>query len=688
MGRRINTTLALEDRMSRVLKGIDASLKASEMNMKRTADAATRLQKSMEYGYNTSRMRMAATQQRYDRAEKLAAAKHNQAMLQIEKRHQLAMEREAFRASNRRKSILGLPVSGGSSGNLGSYMTGLASSLYVIKSIGDAINSLASIMEKADTATSQKARMGLYNESQYSTNQLYAAAAASALRSRSDLGATMDLSNRLLISGALTGQDAPLQAIQYAEMINKALVAGGSTAEESKRALLQLSQGLASGTLQGDELRSIREQTPYLASIMAQGLGELGLGEKFEDLTIGALKDLGANGELTAERILAAFSAMEEKINADFEKMPKTFGQAMTSMRTLWTVFLDAMNQPGGGLNLINESIWELVDFLSSSDATGFWEAMTSAVNALSIAVSIFIDLVIMGLQWIGDHQEEVAAAFIALGIVGAASGFAVAAAWIAAYWPILLIVAAIALVISIMIKMGVKVSTIIGVIAGAFAWLAKGIELGITNIAIVLETIFQTVANIILALVSTVLKAVAKIGDAFDFLNKGKSSIGDTVRGYAATVEGYIRTEGVGEGLKNPFEIMQEQADAFNSAYDAVKGLAGELEGFDLSSVVGGVADIAMSGMELPDLSNNGGIPVDVKGGKLDDGGTVKLSDDDLTVLKDLATRKYLINLATMTPNVNNYFGDVRETADVNKILEVINKMVEEDLATSLVVG
>lgn len=688
MGRRINTTLALEDRMSRVLKGIDASLKASEMNMKRTANAANKLQKSMEYGYNTYRMRMSATQQRYDRAEKLAAVKHNQAMLQIEKRHQIAMEREAFRASNRRKSILGLPVSGGSSGNLGSFMTGLASSLYVIKSIGGAISSLAGIMEKADTATSQKARMGLYNESQYSTNQLYAAAAASALRSRSDLGATMDLSNRLLISGALTGQDAPLQAIRYAEMINKALVAGGSTAEESKRALLQLSQGLASGTLQGDELRSIREQTPYLASIMAQGLGELGLGEKFEDLTVGDLKDLGADGELTAERILAAFAVMEEKINADFKQMPKTFGQAMTSMQTLWTVFLDAMNQPGGGLSLINESIWELVDFLSSADATGFWEAMTTAVNILAIAISLLVDLIIDGLSWISENQEAASAAFISIATVGVASGLAVAAAWAVAHWPLLLIIALVGTLIYVFIKMGVKVSTVVGVIAGAIAWLLKGLELAATNIGAILESIFQTFINVVIAFVSTGLKAVAKIGDAFDALNKGKTSVGDTIRGYAATVESYARTEGVGEGYKNPFEVMKEQSDAFFNTLNEVKGLAGKLDDFDFSSVVGGVADKALSGMELPDLSNNGGIPVDVKGGKLDDGGTVELSDDDLEVLKDLAMRKYLINLATMTPNVNNYFGDIRETADVNKILEVINKMVEEDLATSLVVG
>ena len=62
-------------------------------------------------------------------------------------------------------------------------------------------------------------------------------------------------------------------------------------------------------------------------------------------------------------------------------------------------------------------------------------------------------------------------------------------------------------------------------------------------------------------------------------------------------------------------------------------------------------------------------------------------ISDEDIQLLKDIAARDFLLNLQTVTPTANITFGDIHETADVNKILSVIEDMVEEQLATSLVV-
>ena len=54
--------------------------------------------------------------------------------------------------------------------------------------------------------------------------------------------------------------------------------------------------------------------------------------------------------------------------------------------------------------------------------------------------------------------------------------------------------------------------------------------------------------------------------------------------------------------------------------------------------------------------------------------------------ILKDIATRDMLLNMTSVTPQANITFGDVRETADVNKIMDVIEDMVENAFATSLV--
>lgn len=104
-------------------------------------------------------------------------------------------------------------------------------------------------------------------------------------------------------------------------------------------------------------------------------------------------------------------------------------------------------------------------------------------------------------------------------------------------------------------------------------------------------------------------------------------------------------------------------------------------------------VDDVANMGISM-DLNNiedalNNGVGVD--GGDLDSIGSIKsdvdISDEDIQLLRDISARDFLLNLQTVTPQANVTFGDVRETADVNKLLDVIQDMVDEQLATSLVV-
>ena len=192
------------------------------------------------------------------------------------------------------------------------FLQSLASGVYLAQKLA---NQVSGIMTAADTSRSQVARLGLYNTSQYTNEQLYGQIMRTALNTRSGLTETADLANKILISGVYKGRGAPQAAIGTAEIINKALVAGGGTAEENQRALRQLTQGLASGVLQGDELRSIREQTPYFMQVLAEGLSKID--ERFEGIGIGDLKELGAQGELTADRIVKDF---EGKISEEDNK--------------------------------------------------------------------------------------------------------------------------------------------------------------------------------------------------------------------------------------------------------------------------------------------------------------------------------------------------------------------------------
>ena len=89
---------------------------------------------------------------------------------------------------------------------------------------------------------------------------------------------------------------------------------------------------------------------------------------------------------------------------------------------------------------------------------------------------------------------------------------------------------------------------------------------------------------------------------------------------------------------------------------------------------------DFDMSKMMTP----NGNVPVDIKKNSDKE---VDISNEDLKMLKDIATREYMLNYKHITPNVNISFGDVRETADVNAVKDAIQKMMEDELAELYVV-
>lgn len=105
---------------------------------------------------------------------------------------------------------------------------------------------------------------------------------------------------------------------------------GGTSAESAANALRQLGQGLASGALSGDELKSIRENMPLVADAIAKAFG----------VTSGELKKMGADGVLTAEKVGNALLAMTKQVDADFAGMPVTLEQSINRLETRWTLFL------------------------------------------------------------------------------------------------------------------------------------------------------------------------------------------------------------------------------------------------------------------------------------------------------------------------------------------------------------
>ena len=133
----------------------------------------------------------------------------------------------------------------------------------------------------------------------------------------------IDLYARLLRSAGQV--DASQSEVAAAtDIVAKSFKAGGAAAQEQAAGILQLGQALGSGFLQGDELRSLRENAPLLAASIAESF----------DTTIGGLKALGETGQLSSDKVFRAILSGQSKIEAAFAKTQSTIGDGFSNLRT------------------------------------------------------------------------------------------------------------------------------------------------------------------------------------------------------------------------------------------------------------------------------------------------------------------------------------------------------------------
>ncbi|EQB30332.1 hypothetical protein M529_20270 [Sphingobium ummariense RL-3] len=160
-----------------------------------------------------------------------------------------------------------------------------------------------------------------------------------AASTRSELTSTATLYGKLMTSGK--GLDASQQQIARAtETVTKSLKISGATAGETASTVLQLGQALSSGKLNGDEFRSLAENSPRLMKLLADSM----------NVPVGALKKMASEGELTADKLFRAFTdtRFTAALDEEFKQMPKTFGDAFTALTNLATVTFGAFDQGGG----------------------------------------------------------------------------------------------------------------------------------------------------------------------------------------------------------------------------------------------------------------------------------------------------------------------------------------------------
>lgn len=168
---------------------------------------------------------------------------------------------------------------------------------------------------------------------------------------RSEFSAYVDLYAKLIRSASNVAK-SETEIATATSIVAKSFKAGGAAANEQAAGILQLGQALGSGVLQGDELRSLRENAPILADAIAK---------EFKT-TISGLKDLGAEGKITSDRVFKAILAAQAPIEAAFGKTNSTISDAMTRINNEFTAYIGNADTSAGATTKLVEALQYLAD--------------------------------------------------------------------------------------------------------------------------------------------------------------------------------------------------------------------------------------------------------------------------------------------------------------------------------------
>lgn len=269
-----------------------------------------------------------------------------------------------------------------------------------IQTVGKALNI-------SDELVQTTSRLNMMNDGVQTTAELVNMVYAAAQDARGSFSQMADVVARFG-NNAKDAFSSSEEVVAFADLIQKQMTIAGASTQEAANAELQLSQALGSGVLRGDELNSIFEQAPNLIQNIADYL----------DVPIGKIREIAADGELSADVVKAAIFSAADDINSKFNEMPMTWGQMWQSMQNTALIAFQPV------LQRLND--------LANSEA--FQTFIQGAIEAMATLANILLnvfDLAVSIGTFIGDNWSIIAP--IVYGIVAALTAYIAISAIVAA---------------------------------------------------------------------------------------------------------------------------------------------------------------------------------------------------------------------------------------------------------------
>ncbi len=573
----------------------------------------------------------------------------------------------------------------------------IAGGIYAVKSVAQGIGSIANVI---DTNTSVNARLNLIRDDSMTEEQMQGLVFTSAQNSRSSYNDQASAIAKLsLLAGDGFANNSEIA--QFTNLMSKSFKISGASTQEQQAGMYQLTQAMAAGKLQGDEFRSIMENAPMLAQAIADFTGK----------SKGDLKEMSAEGTITADIMKGALFSAADDIEARYEKMPVTFGEVATMFKNELQIGsqealgqLGALAESGAIQNLANTMLE-----IATAGIKGFgW--LGKHINGVSIVLKIGL------IAWMSYKAGVVIASgannvyaistlrataqthglrAALLGQVGAASASATATN-VAAGAQRGLNIAMAANPIGLVVMA-------IGTLVGALGTLA----LSYNQTTEAANAATQASANFMMisGIGTTDLEGLSIQGEATGTIKRHGATKGSSGVGARATLEKKAKAKDVEEKKGRILDFLENGSDnSFNAMMDYVSGEKSTGEAARLFRSWGLSDNDRAQFLEIMKKAETGRqlqnfdmtlpeIPAleDYDIGNVDNVGTVDkvndsvdISDESLRYLSDAMVRSYVnkINVNTMQPNFSIEFtGDITQNADADRVAEEIIAKAKEKM-------